>query len=515
MPALNLRTATVWTALGLSALGGTPCDAWARQETGIDASGGDPPGVHLPVREVTLPNGLRFLILPRPASPTVGFVVTYPVGGVNEAPGSTGTAHLLEHLLFKGSRSIGTTDPEAEERLFAVMDSLQDSLLRLRGGPEGDRTDRVGEIEARIDALEDSARSWVIPNEFDRILSRAGARGLNATTTSEATTYFVELPANRAELWFALEADRMRDPVFREFYTERDVVMEERRLRIDTNPSGRLYEEHLATAFQLHPYRMPVVGYMSDLENLARAQVAEYHRRFYGARNAVVAVVGGVDPAQVEEWARRYFSDLEPGEPPPPVLAREPEQTGPRRVEVRADAGPALRMGWKVPSGLHPDAPALAMLSALLTGGTTAHLQKSLVDGARLATYVGASMGPGELYPRLFTLEITPRSPHTLAEVEAATLASLDDFLKGPPDEEALERVRTRIAAGDVRRLRSNLGLALQLGGSAASTGDWREGFRSSSRMRAVTPEEVWEVARRYLRPEGLTVAVLAREEAS
>lgn len=510
MPDLNRRCLAAWAVLGLAWVMGMPAAAASQAAAPIRSPAADPPGVSLPVREVTLENGLRVLILPRPSSPTVGFVVTYPVGGVHETPGATGTAHLLEHLLFKGSSSIGTTDAEAEREIFAAMDALQDTLTRLRGEFTPD-PDSIDALEARIDALEDSARIWVIPNEFDRILSRAGARGLNATTTSEATTYFVELPAHRAELWFALESDRMRDPVFREFYTERDVVMEERRLRIETNPGGRLYEEHLATAFQRHPYRMPVVGTMSDLENLTRARVEEYHRRFYGARNAVVAVVGGVDPARVEAWARRYLSDLAPGEPPPPVLAREPEQTGPRRVEVRADAGPALRMGWKVPSALHRDAPALAMLAALLTGGTTAHLQKSLVEGRRLATYVGASMGPGELHPRLFTVEVTPRSPHTVAEVEAAVLDSLDDFLRRPPSDEALERVRTRIAAGDVRRLQSNLGLALQLAASTASTGDWREAFRTSARIRDVSPEEVWEVARRYLRPAGLTVAVLAR----
>jgi len=473
-----------------------------------------PPGVRLPVQEVTLDNGMRFLVLERSSSPTVGFVVTYPVGGVNEALGSTGTAHLLEHLLFKGSRSIGTTDVAAEEALFARMDAVHDTLLALRG-ERAPAAGEIEELETRIEALEDSARVLVIPNEFDRVLSQAGARGLNATTTNEATTYFVELPANRAELWFALESDRMREPVFREFYTERDVVQEERRLRVETSPGGRLYEEHLAAAFQLHPYRMPVVGYMSDLESLTREQVAEYHRRYYGARNAVVAVVGGVEATEVERWARRYFSDIEAGDPPPSVLAREPEQTGPRRVEVRADAGSALRFGWKVPSAFHPDAPALAMLSALLTGGTTAHLQEALVDEGGWATYVGASMGPGELYPRLFTLDVTPRSSIPVAEVEAAVLASIEDFLEEPPSLESVERVRTRIAAGDIRRLRSNLGLAMQLAGSTASTGDWRAGFRTSQEMRAVTADEVWEVARRYLRPEGLTVAVLQREGSS
>ncbi|MEJ2482412.1 MAG: pitrilysin family protein, partial [Gemmatimonadota bacterium] len=471
-----------------------------------------PPGADLPVRVVALDNGMRFLVLERPAAPTVAFVVTYPVGGVNESLGSTGTAHLLEHLLFKGSGTIGTRDVVAERRLFARMDALQDTLLLLRGRRSPDST-RMRTMQEGIAALEDSARTLVIPNEFDAILARVGARGLNATTSHEATTYFVELPSNRAELWFALESDRMRDPVFREFYTERDVVMEERRLRIETSPGGRMYEEHLAAAFTMHPYGVPVVGYMSDLVNLTRRQVADYHRRYYGPDNAVVAVVGAVDAAQVESWARTYFDDLEPGHPPPPVLAREPEQAGPRRVELRMDAGPSLRMGWKVPPATHPDAPALSMLAALLTGGTTAHLQKALVDEGRWVSYVGASMGPGDLDPRLFTLDLTPRAPHSVETVEAAVLEALDAFMREPPSDAALERVRTRIAAGDVRRLRSNLGLASQLSYAEAVLGDWRSGFRLGDAIRTVTPSQVLDVARRYLRPEGLTVATLVRNE--
>jgi predicted Zn-dependent peptidase len=471
-----------------------------------------PAGVDLPVRTFALDNGMRFLVLERPTAPTVAFVSTFPVGGVNEHLGSTGTAHLLEHLLFKGSTTIGTRDPEAERVLFGRMDAVQDTILRVRGALPVDSV-RLRALETRIEVLEDSARAYVIPNEFDRILSRAGARGLNATTTNEATTYFVELPANRAELWFALESDRMRDPVFREFFTERDVVMEERRLRVETSPGGLLYENHLAAAFTMHPYGVPVVGYMSDLESLTRAQVTDYYRRYYGPNNAVVAVVGNVDAGQIEAWARHYFADIPPGDAPPPVLAREPEQDGVRRVEVRVDAGPALRMGWKVPPATHPDAPALAMLAALLTGGTTAHLQRILVEEERMATYVGTSMGPGELYPRLFTVDLTPRTPHTPDEAEAAVLDALAAFGREGPTEAELERVRTRIAAGDVRRLQSNLGLALQLASSEAALGDWRGAFELGDRIREVTPEDVREVAVRYLRPETLTVATLVRKE--
>ena len=225
------------------------------------------PGERLPVRKITLDNGMRVLLLPREGAPTVSFVMQFGVGGVDERLGTTGIAHLLEHMLFKGTETVGTTDVDAERALFIQMDDAHDNLLQARG--EGDE-DRVRELSGEIDLLEDEARAFVQSNEFDRILTQAGAQGLNATTTNESTMYFVEVPANRAELFFALEADRMTSPVFREFYSERDVVMEERRMRVETSPAGLLYEAHVAAAFTMHPYGVPVVGYASDLEALSR-----------------------------------------------------------------------------------------------------------------------------------------------------------------------------------------------------------------------------------------------------
>ncbi|MEQ1855791.1 MAG: pitrilysin family protein, partial [Longimicrobiales bacterium] len=264
------------------ALGGNHATAAIAQET---------PGERLPVREVTLDNGMRFLVLRREGAPTVSFVTRFGIGGVNEHLGTTGIAHLLEHMLFKGTSTIGTRDVVAERALFDRMDTAHDTLIAARA--RGDTT-TAGVLRGRIEALEDSARAYAVPNELDRIFTEAGARGLNATTSNDATTYFVELPANRAELWFALEADRMSDPVFREYYTERKVVTEERRQRIETSPFGRLYEEHLAAAYTVHPYGVPVVGYMTDLETLSRRDVESYYRRYYAPRNAVVAIVGDV-----------------------------------------------------------------------------------------------------------------------------------------------------------------------------------------------------------------------------
>ena len=467
-----------------------------------------PRGDRLPVREVVLANGMRFLVLPQPGVPTVAFVTQFGIGGVNEHPGTTGIAHLLEHMLFKGTSTIGTRAPEAELGWFQRMDVLNDSLLAARLDPAVD-PGRVLAMETRLRALEDSARTLVVPNELDDIFARNGAQNLNAATTNESTLYYVELPANRAELWFVLESDRMAHPVFREFYAERDVVMEERLTRVDTSPGGLLYETHLAAAFMAHPYGQPVVGWTSDLRTHRREEVADYYRRYYGPGNAVVAIVGDVDPEQVERWIHRYFDALPAGERPPPVLVEEPVQRGERRVEVRFDAEPAVRIGWHTVDAFHADAPALVMLSALLTGGRTSRLFRDLVVERRLATFVGASLGPGERYPRLFSIDAYPRAPHTTLEMEEAIYAGIARLVAEGPEEAELERVRNQLEAGAVRRLETNFGLALQLAGSASLYGDWRTTFGLEERMSAVTAEDVRRVARTYLTQENRTVATL------
>ena len=251
------------------AVGALSAQASTSASTGASTSARDDAQDPLPVREIVLANGMRVLLLPRPGAPTMSFVMQLGVGGVHETPGVTGIAHLLEHMLFKGSETIGTSDVEAERALFRQMDAKHDEALEAEAA--GD-TVRARALREEIDALEDEARSFVVPNEYDRILTRAGAQGLNATTTNEATTYFVELPANRAELFFAVESDRMANPVFREFYSERDVVMEERRMRVDTSPAGAYvtYEHEYILVFRKGDKR----PFRSAAQRLARQQSA-------------------------------------------------------------------------------------------------------------------------------------------------------------------------------------------------------------------------------------------------
>lgn len=469
-------------------------------------------GTDLPVVEETLDNGMRILVLPREGTATVSFVVRYGVGSLHERVGETGIAHVLEHMLFKGTTTVGTRDLEAERALFGEMDALQERILRQKGRPVPDST-LLDVLSDSLEALEDSARTFVESNEFDRILSEHGARNLNATTGLEGTTYFVQLPANRARLWFVLEADRMANPVFREFYTERDVVTEERRSRIDDDPSGRLYEEHLGLAYRAHPYGVPVIGHMSDLENLTRAQAREYYERFYGARNAVVTVVGAIRPDSILRWADDYLGRIRPGRRPDPVLTREPEQRGERRAEVVFDAEPRVRMGWHVVARHHPDTPALLVMSSLLTGGRTSRLQRRMIREERLATFVGSSVGPGDLHPALFSIEAVPRAPHTTEELERAIYEEIDRLKRQPPGDDELQRVRNQLEASRIRRLESNLGLALQLATAESKFRDWRETFRFTERLRDVEPEDVRKVARRYFSAENRSVATLVPED--
>ena len=477
--------------------------------TAQDPGAPGPPGLDLPVVERTLENGLRVVALHRPGAPTVSFVLRFDVGSVNEVAGQTGIAHFLEHLLFKGTTTIGTTSLETEVGLFRVMDAVHDSLLAERAA--GADSAIVAALRSRIEALEDSARAVVLPNEFDRILTEQGARDLNAVTSYEGTTYYVRLPANKAELFFVLEADRMANPVFREFYAERDVVAEERRSRLETSPGGRLMQEFYAAAYRVHPYGVPVIGHMSDIQRYTRAQIAEYHRRFYRPNNAVLGVVGDIDPERVLRWVERYLGPIPPGDEPAAMAREEPAQRGERRVEVVHDAEPELIIGWHVPSGYHPDAPALTVLARVLAGGKTGRLYRRLAIGETLVTSVSASTGPGFRDPLLFTVTAQPLAGRSTEEVEAAIYDELERLQRDPPTDLELQRVRNQIEASDVHRLASSLGLAFQLVESVAYHDDWRETFRSGAELARVTAADVQRVAREYLTPENRTVGVLVR----
>ncbi len=466
------------------------------------------------VIEHTLSNGLRVLMVERHQVPTISFRIIYNVGSVNEVSGITGVAHLYEHMAFKGTRTLGTSDFEKEEKVLARIERLNDEiLLETRKGSAAD-SERLKALEKKFVLLQKEARQWVIPNELGEIYDRNGAAGFNASTGRDVTSYIVSLPANRLPLWIAIESDRMTNPVLREFYKERDVVLEERRRSVETNPSGKLYETFLSTAFAAHPYGYPTLGWPSDVRSLSATQTALFYKTYYGPNNTIIAMVGDFKAAEVIPLLEASFGTIPSGPLPPRVVTVEPPQRGERRVEVEDEANPSVVIGYHKPNLHHPDDAVFDVIDSLLSRGRTSRLYKKLVKEKQIAVSVSSSAGtPGARYTSLFTISATPRAPHTTLDLEEAIYAVLERLKTEPPTEKELQKVITNIDASLIRSLRSNSGLAGRLSYFEAVADDWRYTLRNRDAIAKVTAEDVMRVAQTYFIKKSRTVATLVQQE--
>jgi predicted Zn-dependent peptidase len=472
-----------------------------------------PSGLEARVREVRLDNGMRFLLLKRGTAPVFSGILRFGVGSADDPGGETGLAHLFEHLAFKGTSRIGITDAEKENPILEALDTTARELnAELDRGDKAD-ADRLKALRARMQQLQKDERALVVRDEFSQILTENGGAGINASTGTDLTSYYVSLPANRLELWCLLESARLRDPVLREFYSERDVVEEERRYRIDNQPQGKLYEQLLLTAYSAHPYRIPGVGWLSDLDRLTRPEAEAFHARYYVPGNAVGALVGDLDPAAAEALLKRYFGGL-PGSPlplSPPTL--EPTQTGERRVTVEFDAEPSLMIGFHKTAVTSPEDPVYEVIDAILGSGRTGRLFRKLVTEQPIAAQVFTFEAPGRRFPSLYVIGGQPVAPHTTADVEAGILAELRRLQETPVTEEELHKVRNQIESDAVYEQRTNMGLASRLTQFTLLTGDWRGMLRRDQALLKVTPAQIQEVARRAFVPSNRTVAVLVRPD--
>jgi len=463
------------------------------------------------VSRITLDNGMRFLLVKRGVAPVFAANLRFKVGSADDPGGETGLAHLFEHLAFKGTSTIGTRDAKKEA---GILDATDQAVMRLLAElDKGTRADaaRLKALRDEIASLQKGLQEITVKDELSQILTANGATGLNASTSSDLTSYVVALPSNRLELWCALESARLRDPVLREFYSERDVVMEERRMRIDNQPQGKLYEQLLLTAFQAHPYRSPTVGFPSDLEHLTRPSAMEFRRRHYVPGNAVGALVGDIDPAAAERLIRRYFGGLPGGTAAPGPATVETPQTGLRRITVEYDAEPELMLAFHKDVWPSPDDPVFQVIDSLLTSGRTSRLFRRLVLETQVAADVYSLQAPGDRYPNVFLIGAVPRAPHTPQEVEAEILNEVKRLADKPVEERELQKIRNQVEASFLYPLRSNAGLASQLSYFEVLTGDWNNMTAYKQALIATTPARVQEVARRTFVPSNLTVAVLSR----
>jgi len=478
------------------------------------------------VQEYTLDNGLTFLMVPRPGDPNVAAGWVAKVGSVNERPGITGLSHLFEHMMFKGTRTIGTTDIDADLANIARMDDVKaelrveehDLARRVRLGEIDDianpanRSARHAELLAELMALEAKAATLIVKNEFDQIYTTAGASGMNAGTDQDYTVYFINVPSNKLELWFWMESDRLLNPVLREFYAERSVVAEERRLRTDSTPTGRFEEQFEALFWNASPYGWPVVGWESDLEAITRDEAQAYYDIYYAPNNLTAALVGDFDPERAKELANQYFGRLPAGRTgAPPVRTREPRQLAEVRMTAYAETTPSVEIRYHSVADGHRDEPALVVLGSLLSG-RTGRLYKSLVLENQVAT--GARAGQtGLKWEGYFEFSGVANRDHTPEDVEAALYAEIETLKTTLAGDRELQKVKNRFAADTFRRVAGNFGLMIQLLIADAYRG-WRSFNEDPPRLAAVTAEDVQRVAQTYFVPERRAVAVYYRKPA-
>lgn len=459
----------------------------------------------------TLPNSLTLLVYPRHDSPTFSAQILVNAGSSDEHLGITGVAHMFEHMAFKGSQTVGTSDFEAEKPLLERIDRLADALDRERFSRHPDEA-KLAALQAEFEALKQEYSQYVKADEFSEIYQRNGESGLNASTGYDFTNYYVSLPSNRLELWMWLESDRLLHPVQREFYTERNVILEERNMRVENNPSGKLWETFMSMAFLAHPYGYPILGWPQDMARLNRAKAEEFRACYYVPANMIVVLVGDLDPDRVFAMAERYFGRLSPAAPDRPMPAAEPSQIGERRFEVRRDANPSLLIGYHKP--VLPDRAdnAADVTSQILSEGRTSRLYRSLVLEKQIATGVRTTTGPGDKYPNLFIISATPRAPHTGEEVEKAIYEEIQKLAEEGPNPQELQKVKNQLDADVLRTLRSNAGLANLLAYFTGLTGDPKYLERHVENLKSVTSEEVQDFIRTYLVAKNRTVGWIAPE---
>ncbi|MBK7355346.1 pitrilysin family protein [Propionivibrio sp.] len=419
-----------------------------------------PTGVLANPFEQQLANGLRIIVKEDHRAPTAAHMVWYHAGSMDETNGTTGVAHLLEHMMFKGTPSTG-------------------------------------------------------PGEFSRRVAAAGGRD-NAFTNKDYTAYFQQVPKQKLALMMQLEADRMRHLNLdsKEFAQEIKVVMEERRLRTDDQPQSLLYEQALAVALQAHPYRVPVIGWMNDLESMNVGDARTWYTRWYVPNNALVVIVGDVDHQEVFKLAEKYYGALAPRALPARKPQLEPQQTGIRRLTVKAPAElPVVLMAYKVPVlrdvEKDVDPYALEMLAAILDGHEAARFSKSLIREQRLATSAGAGYDSTARGPGLFFLQASPSEGRTRAELEAGLRAEITRIVKEGVTTEELARAKAQLVASEIYKLDSMFAQAMEIGQLESVGISYRLNTRMIEKLQDVNADQVRTIAQKYFGDDQLTVAEL------
>jgi predicted Zn-dependent peptidase len=457
-----------------------------------------------------LPNGLTLLICERPEAPVFSFYTLVDAGSVQDPMGETGLAHMFEHMAFKGTDKIGTSDYAGEKPALAKVESTYAAYLAERDKTVGQDAARLKQLEKAWKDATAQADKYVVSNEFGKIVEQNGGEDMNASTSYDETAYHYSFPENRLELWAYLESERFLHPVLREFYKERNVVIEERRLRTDSNPIGRLIEQFTATAFEAHPYHRPTVGWMSDLNSFSATDAKKFFDKYYVPANMVVAVAGDVKATQALPVLEKYFGSLPAHPQPDETTTAEPPQNSERRVVLKERSQPLYLEGYHRPDYRSKDDAVFDAITDLMSEGRTSRLYRALVRDKKISSFSAGFSGlPGSKYPHLFAFYAFPLPGHTPQEVADAIHAEIDRLKKEDISDDELKMIKTRSKANLIRGLANNEGLATQLATYQTRYGDWRELFRSVDRIDQVTKADIRRVANEIFVDTNRTIGII------
>jgi predicted Zn-dependent peptidase len=458
----------------------------------------------------TLPNGLTVLLLNRPQAPVFSFFTVVDAGDAQDPTGKTGLAHMMEHMAFKGTNNIGTTNITAETAALAKVETAYANYDRENNRNVNRDEKKVAELKAAWEDARTEADQYVVKNEFGEIIERNGGVGLNASTGLDSTQYFYSLPANRLELWAFLESERFLHPVMREFYKEREVVMEERRMRTDSSPTGRLVEQFLSAAYDGSPYHRPGIGYMSDLQHFSATDAADFFKTYYVPSNMAVAVVGDLDAEKTFAVIEKYFGRIPSGPKPEEYITAQTKQNSKRTVLLHDPSQPFYVEGYQRPNYRDKDDVVYSVISSVMSEGRTSRLYRGLVRDKKIAVAsAGFSGFPGDKYRNLYAFYAVPSQGHSATEMGDAIHEAIEKLKTDGVSDDELKMVKTRSKATLLRSLANNQGLAINLAENQLKYGDWRELFRRIDKIDAVTNEDVKRVANEIFVESNRTVGIL------
>ncbi len=457
-----------------------------------------------------LDNGLTILVCERPEAPVFSFYTHVDAGSAQDPLARTGLAHMFEHMAFKGTDKIGTKDYAAEKAALAKVETAYAAYLEARDNRVKPDEQKIKQLQkAWQDAIKD-AQQYVIPNQFGEIVESNGGEGMNADTKEDETEYFYSFPVNRLELWAYLESERFMHPVMREFYKERNVVIEERRMRTDSNPIGRLLEQFQTAAFQASQYHRPTIGWMSDLNTFSATDAQHFFDEYYIPSNMVVAVVGDVKTAETLPIVEKYFGRIPSHAKPDERITAEPPQNSERRVVLKEMSQPLYLEGYHRPDYRSTDDAVYDAIADLMSEGRTSRLYRALVRDQKIASDSAGFTGlPGNKYPHLFAFYAFPLPGHKADDMAGPIHAEIKKIQDTDISDDELKMIKTRAKANLIRSLGTNEGLAQQLGLYQARYDDWRELFRQVDRIDKITKADIRRVAKATFTDQNRTVGII------